>query len=140
MLVGLREIGVAVSERKVRRMSIVAKACAIHTAKSEADVRPCWPAFHELRPHLQSGDEFVKGWRTGDSIYYDGDCMHGFATPGRVPCVYYLAMDISGEMDGTTHRLAPSARPTEERGEGAAVPGPARNRAVMTGQEGAAHE
>jgi transcriptional regulator with XRE-family HTH domain len=45
----------------------------------------------------------------GDSIYYDGDCMHGFANPGRVPCVYYLAMDVSGDVAGTTHRLAPSA-------------------------------
>jgi uncharacterized cupin superfamily protein len=43
----------------------------------------------------------------GDSIYYDGDCMHGFANPGRVPCVYYLAMDVSGDGAGTTHRLAP---------------------------------
>jgi XRE family transcriptional regulator, regulator of sulfur utilization len=43
----------------------------------------------------------------GDSIYYDGDCMHGFANPGRLPCVYYLAMDVSGDVAGTTHRLAP---------------------------------
>ena len=43
----------------------------------------------------------------GDSIYYDGDCMHGFANPGGVPCVYYLAMDVSGDGAGTTHRLAP---------------------------------
>jgi len=45
----------------------------------------------------------------GDSIYYDGDCMHGFANPGRVPCVYYLAMDVSGDMAGTKHRLAAPA-------------------------------
>jgi XRE family transcriptional regulator, regulator of sulfur utilization len=45
----------------------------------------------------------------GDSIYYDGDCMHGFRNPGRVPCVYYLAMDVSGDVAGTDHRLAPSA-------------------------------
>jgi XRE family transcriptional regulator, regulator of sulfur utilization len=43
----------------------------------------------------------------GDSIYYDGDCMHGFANLGRLPCVYYLAMDVSGDVAGTTHRLAP---------------------------------
>lgn len=49
----------------------------------------------------------------GDSIYYDGDCRHGFANPGRVPCVYYLAMDVSSDMDGTTHRLAPSVKPEE---------------------------
>jgi transcriptional regulator with XRE-family HTH domain len=45
----------------------------------------------------------------GDSIYYDGDCMHGFVNPGRVPCVYYLAMDVAGDAAGTAHRLA---RPT----------------------------
>lgn len=33
----------------------------------------------------------------GDSIYYDGDCWHGFANPGDVPCVYYLAMDVKGQ-------------------------------------------
>lgn len=32
----------------------------------------------------------------GDSIYYDGDCWHGFANPGDEPCVYYLAMDVQG--------------------------------------------
>ena len=55
----------------------------------------------------------------GDSIYYDGDCMHGFRNPGRVPCVYYLAMDVSGDVAGTNHRLAPptieSARQTDSR-------------------------
>ncbi|MFN2563395.1 MAG: helix-turn-helix domain-containing protein [Gemmatimonadaceae bacterium] len=38
--------------------------------------------------------------RAGDSIYYDGDCAHGFANPGRTPCVYYLAMDVSGNAAG----------------------------------------
>jgi quercetin dioxygenase-like cupin family protein len=33
---------------------------------------------------------------TGDSVFYAGDCHHGFANPGRRPCVYYLAMDVSG--------------------------------------------
>ena len=33
----------------------------------------------------------------GDSIYYDGDCWHGFANPGEEPCVYYLAMDVKGQ-------------------------------------------
>jgi XRE family transcriptional regulator, regulator of sulfur utilization len=42
----------------------------------------------------------------GDSIYYDGDCMHGFRNPSRVPCVYYLAMDVSGDVAGTNHRRA----------------------------------
>src|SRR5262245_47656034 len=32
----------------------------------------------------------------GDSIYYDGDCWHGFVNPSDEPCVYYLAMDVQG--------------------------------------------
>ena len=41
----------------------------------------------------------------GDSIYYDGDCLHGFANPrSDASCVYYLAMDVSGEASGTGHR------------------------------------
>lgn len=41
----------------------------------------------------------------GDSIYYDGDCLHGFANPrADAACVYYLAMDVSGDADGTEHR------------------------------------
>jgi XRE family transcriptional regulator, regulator of sulfur utilization len=32
----------------------------------------------------------------GDSIYYDGDCVHAFANPdSAAPCVYYLAMDVT---------------------------------------------
>lgn len=34
--------------------------------------------------------------RQGDSIFYGGDCHHGFANPGTQPCVYYLAMDLVG--------------------------------------------
>ena len=44
----------------------------------------------------------------GDSIYYDGDCTHAFANPGDAPCVYYLAMDVSGDESGTEHRRVPS--------------------------------
>ena len=33
--------------------------------------------------------------RAGDSIYYAGDCRHGFANPGRVTCSYYLAMELA---------------------------------------------
>jgi quercetin dioxygenase-like cupin family protein len=41
----------------------------------------------------------------GDSIYYDGDCLHGFANPhSEAPCVYYLAMDVCGDATGTEHR------------------------------------
>jgi XRE family transcriptional regulator, regulator of sulfur utilization len=31
----------------------------------------------------------------GDSIYYDGDCVHAFANPGETDLVYYLAMDVT---------------------------------------------
>jgi transcriptional regulator with XRE-family HTH domain len=31
----------------------------------------------------------------GDSIYFDGDCVHAFANPGAVDLVYYLAMDVT---------------------------------------------
>jgi transcriptional regulator with XRE-family HTH domain len=34
--------------------------------------------------------------RAGDSIFYAGDCRHGFANPDRKACVYYLAMDVAG--------------------------------------------
>jgi GNAT superfamily N-acetyltransferase len=44
-------------------MDIVTRARDIYTARIEADVRQCWLAFHELRPHLQSEDEFVERWR-----------------------------------------------------------------------------
>jgi XRE family transcriptional regulator, regulator of sulfur utilization len=40
----------------------------------------------------------------GDAIYYDGDCTHAFANPGDKPCVYYLAMDVTGDASGTEHR------------------------------------
>jgi transcriptional regulator with XRE-family HTH domain len=33
----------------------------------------------------------------GDSIFYPGDCRHGFANPADEPCVYYLAMDVAGD-------------------------------------------
>jgi transcriptional regulator with XRE-family HTH domain len=34
--------------------------------------------------------------RQGDSVFYAGDCDHGFTNPGTQPCVYYLAMDLAG--------------------------------------------
>jgi transcriptional regulator with XRE-family HTH domain len=40
----------------------------------------------------------------GDSIYYDGDCEHGFKNSRQAPCVYYLAMDVSGDPSGIQHR------------------------------------
>ena len=45
--------------------------------------------------------------RAGDSIYYDGDCHHGFSNPERSECVYYLAMDVA-DRTGSSHRLQPS--------------------------------
>jgi XRE family transcriptional regulator, regulator of sulfur utilization len=33
--------------------------------------------------------------QAGDSMYHDGDCIHGYRNDGRVPCSYYLAMDIA---------------------------------------------
>jgi transcriptional regulator with XRE-family HTH domain len=54
----------------------------------------------------------------GDSIYYDGDCEHGFKNARQVPCVYYLAMDVSGDPSGTQHRAASAAGP-RGRGKGA---------------------
>jgi transcriptional regulator with XRE-family HTH domain len=34
--------------------------------------------------------------REGDSVFYAGDCHHGFANPGRKATVYYLAMELAG--------------------------------------------
>jgi hypothetical protein len=44
-------------------MSIVTEARDIHIARIEDDVRQCWLVFRELRPHLQSENEFVERWR-----------------------------------------------------------------------------
>jgi transcriptional regulator with XRE-family HTH domain len=34
--------------------------------------------------------------RSGDAIYFEGDCRHGFRNPLARRCVYYLAMDVGG--------------------------------------------
>jgi transcriptional regulator with XRE-family HTH domain len=47
-----------------------------------------------------------------DSIYYDGDCWHGFANPGDEPCVYYLAMDVKGQ----AARMRQHHQPIKEAG------------------------
>ncbi|HEX8245865.1 MAG TPA: GNAT family N-acetyltransferase [Longimicrobium sp.] len=39
------------------------RGLGIRVARDEADVRRCWPAFRELRPHLASEDEFAARWR-----------------------------------------------------------------------------
>jgi hypothetical protein len=33
--------------------------------------------------------------------------MHAFSNPAQTPCIYYLAMDVSGDPVGVQHRLAP---------------------------------
>ena len=43
----------------------------------------------------------------GDSIYYAGDCLHGFSNPAARPCIYYLAMDVAGDRRHVRHRPAP---------------------------------
>ncbi|WP_323373738.1 helix-turn-helix domain-containing protein [Plantactinospora alkalitolerans] len=48
---------------------------------------------------LSLDDEQVE-LRQGDSIFYLGDCHHGFANPGTEACVYYLAMDLPDAHDG----------------------------------------
>lgn len=76
-------------------------------------------------PHAQGSREYVAVERgtlslaldgerytlhAGDSIYYDGDCMHAFSNPKRTPCVYYLAMDVSGDPAGVQHRAVKDDR------------------------------
>jgi GNAT superfamily N-acetyltransferase len=36
---------------------------AVRVARDENEVRRCWPAYKELRPHLRSEDELVERWR-----------------------------------------------------------------------------
>jgi len=48
----------------------------------------------------------------GDSIYYDGDCIHAFANPGASELVYYLAMDVTGSAHGHPVARATQQRPT----------------------------
>ena len=40
-------------------------------------------------------DDETVDLRAGDSVFYAGDCRHGYANPGRKACVYYLAMDLA---------------------------------------------
>jgi quercetin dioxygenase-like cupin family protein len=39
---------------------------------------------------------------TGDALYYEGDCDHGFRNRLAWPCVYYLVMD-AGSRAGVGH-------------------------------------
>jgi transcriptional regulator with XRE-family HTH domain len=47
--------------------------------------------------------------RSGDSIYYAGDCHHQFVNPGRELCVYYLAMVLVGSGPHTRRTRVHSA-------------------------------
>jgi XRE family transcriptional regulator, regulator of sulfur utilization len=38
--------------------------------------------------------------KAGDSIYHDGDCVHGYRNDGNMSCTYYLAMDVAGRAIG----------------------------------------
>jgi transcriptional regulator with XRE-family HTH domain len=64
----------------------------------------------EFRPHAAGSREYVAvetGELTvtldgvdhrlskGDALYYAGDCVHAFANPGGVECVYYTAMHVA---------------------------------------------
>lgn len=54
-------------------------------------------------------DDMPYRLEAGDSIYYDGDCRHGFSNPGRINCVYYLVMDV-GARSGMSHRHSAAKR------------------------------
>ena len=43
----------------------------IHIAQDEASIRRCWSVFHELRPHLESEDEFIERWRKQSNEGYE---------------------------------------------------------------------
>jgi quercetin dioxygenase-like cupin family protein len=59
-------------------------------------------------------DDVAHRLHAGDSIYYEGDCVHAFANPDpRSKCVYYLAMDVTGHPDSLPHR--PSRRRSRRR-------------------------
>ena len=53
----------------------------VRTAREESEVRRCWKAYKELRPHLRSEEELVERWRVqtreGFQIVYipDGDTV-----------------------------------------------------------------
>jgi transcriptional regulator with XRE-family HTH domain len=53
--------------------------------------------------------------RPGDSIYYAGDCWHGFANLGGAPCVYYLAMELGRHREARRSRRATRTGSTPTR-------------------------
>lgn len=51
--------------------------------------------------------------RALDSIYFAGDCLHGFRNPGRSETTYYLAMDVTPglhALQGSHSRTAKARR------------------------------
>jgi transcriptional regulator with XRE-family HTH domain len=56
-------------------------------------------------------DGVVHTLHAGDSIYYAGDCLHAYANPAARPCVYYLAMDVTGDRRHARHRAARRRKP-----------------------------
>lgn len=63
----------------------------------------------EFSPHQPGSREYVavevgcliltidgraSALEAGDSVYFPGDCRHGFANRGDVECVYYLVMEL----------------------------------------------
>jgi transcriptional regulator with XRE-family HTH domain len=48
--------------------------------------------------------------RAGDSVYYAGDCQHGFANPGPDECVYYLAMELGAHAGHRRARVSSPSR------------------------------
>jgi XRE family transcriptional regulator, regulator of sulfur utilization len=44
----------------------------------------------------------------GAAIFFDGDCVHEFENPCDEPCVYYLAMDVTGG-GRAFHRRVPAS-------------------------------
>lgn len=66
-------------------MSASIEAHEIRIAESEEEVRSCWPAFKELRPHLRSADELVERWRTQvDETYKIAYVAGGDPAPAAV--------------------------------------------------------
>jgi len=75
--------------------------------------------------------------QAGDSIYYDGDCLHAFANPlHNQSCVYYLAMDVSGDAAGTLHRRAPADFSVTSPQEQTATSNALGSKAALQGKNG----
>jgi GNAT superfamily N-acetyltransferase len=66
----------------------------IRLAADETEVRRCWPAFKELRPHLTSPDELIERWRAqvdeGYRIAYISEGETIFALAG-FRCLHTMA-------------------------------------------------